>query len=163
MADEAPVESPLLTEDEERALVARIYAAGDPDGPPIRLKAASRDLSCKQSGPEMYRRVRYPKATEDVWPDCERLPASGIRAIERRCATYCEVPEGTLVTTYTRAVFHGSRGRCSVEFSIAYRDPTDGTTALWTIEHRTLRSRPVYELTMLDGTKLEVPRREFSK
>lgn len=141
------------------AEAARVVAEADPDGPTVSIRAAWRNLSCAGSGPEAYRKVRYPGSTEDVWPDSDRLPAQGgFRASERRATVHCSVPVGTLVTTYYRDVFRGRRGRCSVEFGIAIALP-DGTAKVVGCPHRTLRSRPVYEVALPDGSKVDVPRR----
>jgi hypothetical protein len=133
----------------------------DPDGPQVRIRAAYRDLSCSGSGPECYRRVRYPGRSEDEWPDCDRLPASGFRASERRASTECLVPVGTLVISFERSVYRGQRGRCSVSFSVVVpKAPGSSLGTLVECEHRTLRSRPVYEITLPNGQKTEVSRRQ---
>lgn len=135
------------------------WHAGDPDGTTVRMRAAWRDLSCKQSGPEVFRRVWYPGKKADEWPDCDRLPAIGIRAADRRCSERCDVPVGTLVTTFERAVYHGRRGKCSVEFHLVGADEK-GAAVMIPCTHRSLRSRPVYEISLPDGTKIEVTRFE---
>ncbi|MFA4972166.1 MAG: hypothetical protein WC683_06105, partial [bacterium] len=125
----------------------------DPDAPPVRIRAAWRDIGCSGSGPEAYRKVIYPGQSAPVWPDADRLPAQGgSRSAERRCTTYCEVPPGTIVITYSR-----KRGRCSFEAGVVYRSPGDPDVGkVFPCEHRTLRSRPVYEVTLPNGVKVEV-------
>lgn len=71
--------------------------------PTVTIRSAYRDLSCKMSGTECFRRVAYAPTAGDVeteWPDVERLPGRGIRASERRCTVSCEVPVGTLVQDF---------------------------------------------------------------
>jgi len=73
----------------------------------------------------------------------------------------CEVPVGTLVQRFSREVFHGQRGRCSVSFALVVQsaaDPAKG--ALIELAHRTLRSRPVYEVALPTGEKCFVARRD---
>lgn len=153
---DTPEISPAVVE----ALAA--YHAGNPDAvAQVRIPAAYRNLSCKQSGPECYRRVRYPGAESEVWPDAERLPARGIRASDRRAMVYCDVPIGTIVVDYERQVYRGSRGKCSVTIGIVCRE-SDGHGKIEWCEHRTLRRRPVYEVRLPDGTMLDVARREHS-
>jgi hypothetical protein len=160
MSDQSQETSVPETPYSSEAAAIAALANPDPDGPTVRIRAAWRDLSCAGSGPEAYRRVRYPGATTDEWPDCDRLPAPGIRASERRCTEYCEVPIGTLVTTYERSVYRGRRGRCSISFGVAVPGaPGAGAGALVDCSHRTLRSRPVYEVTLPDGSKVEIARR----
>lgn len=171
-AEVAPVPPPPATAPDTRpALPAHVaaglaaYHAGDPDGPTVRVLAARRDLGCSGSGPEEYRRVRYPGATSEVWPDGDRLPACNGRAGTRRCSVDAEVPIGSLIVCYTRDVYKGRRGRCSVEIKLVC-PPSEteasqrrGYTAI-VCPHRTLRSRPVYEVTLPDGSLVEVARRE---
>lgn len=135
--------------------------ATDPDGRTLRIRSAYRDLSCKGSGPECFRRVRYPGASSDEWPDAARLPAPGFRAADRRCSESCDVPIGTLVIEFSRDVYHGKRGRCSVGFFVV-ADRGDGKPILCEVPHRTLRSRPVYEVTIPGRGVAEIPRREHA-
>lgn len=93
------------------------------------------------------------------WPDAPRLAARGIRASERRDSTRCDVPIGTIVQTFERSVYKFSRGRCSVSFALVTLG-AEGKAELIDLPHRTLRARPVYEVTLPDGSKLDVPRRE---
>lgn len=150
--------------DEERARIAcAIWHAGDPDGQTVRIRSAWRDLGCSGSGPEAYRRVRYPGAADAEWPDAPRLPRCDGRAGTRRAAVHCDVPVGSIVVTYSRDVYKGRRGRCSVEVALVTPpDPEAPGTALLTLPHRTLRSRPVYEATLPDGSVVEIARREAS-
>jgi hypothetical protein len=128
--------------------------------PTVRIRAAYRDLSCSGSGPECYRRVRYPHAASGTeWPDSERLPACDGRAGTRRASVRCEVPIGTIVVDFERQVYKGKRGRCSVTIGIAYAD-ADGDGKVHWIQHRTLRSKPVYEVTLPYGLKIEIERRD---
>lgn len=153
--------TPATETDSRTAEAVAAYHAGDPDGvPTIQITAASRDLSCKQSGPETYRRVRYPGATEWEWPDADRLPRPGIRSSERHAEAQAEVPIGTLVVSYHRDVYRGRRGRCSVIFFLARQADEEGKGRLLKLPHRTLRARPVYEITLPDGTLTECPRRD---
>jgi hypothetical protein len=137
------------------------WHAGDPDGVPIvRIRAAYRNLSASQSGPECYRRVRYPGAETDEWPDAERLPPAGFRAAERRAKAWCDVPIGTIVVDFERAVYKGRRGKCKVTIGLVCKGEDAGVIE-W-LDHRTLRARPVYEVTLPDGAKLDIQRRERS-
>lgn len=132
--------------------------------PTVRLRSAYRDIGCKGSGPEEFRRVAYAPRAGDVeteWPDAERLPALGIRASERRASVSCDVPVGTLVQRFERDVYRGQRGRCSVSFALvvqAAEAPTKG--ALVELKHRVLRARPVYEVTLPTGELCFVRRRD---
>jgi hypothetical protein len=132
----------------------------EPDGPTLRIRAAWRDLSCAQSGPEVYRQVRYPGQTSWERPDADRLSRQGgVRASERRETKHCEVPVGTLVATYERSVYRGKRGRCSVSFGIVVpAEEGSADAAMVDLSHRTLRSRPVYEVTLPDGSTVDCPR-----
>lgn len=157
----ASVETPEQTaEAAERACVMAALANTDPDAEPVKIKSAYRDLCAKMSGPECYRRVRYPHQTSGTeWPDSERLPRRGSLAGDRRCSVYCEVPPGTIVVDFERQIYKGQGGKCKVTIGVAYRDPSGKGKIEW-CEHRTLRSRPVYEVTLPDGRKIEVERRE---
>jgi hypothetical protein len=132
--------------------------------PTVRIRAAYRDIGCKGSGPEEFRRVAYAPRAGDVateWPDAERLPAPGDRAGARRASTSCEVPVGTLVQRFCREVFRGQRGRCSVSFAIVVSAPEDTHKGvLVELKHRVLRARPVYEITLPTGELCFVPRRD---
>ena len=140
-------------------------AREDIDGvPTVRIRAAYRDLGCKGSGPEEFRRVAYAPRAGDVateWPDSERLPAPSPRGSDRHASVTCSVPVGTLVQRFSRDVYHGQRGRCSVSFAIVVqssKDPAKG--ALVEIAHRTLRSRPVYEIKLPTGELCFIARRD---
>jgi hypothetical protein len=147
------------TVDPELAAAIAAWHAGDPDSVPVTtIRAAYRDLNCRESGPECYRRVIYPGRTEPEWPDSDRLTAPGHLAADRRCTVHCEVPVGTLVLDYERQVFRGRRGRCSVTIGLVAA--RDGKGVIHWLKHRTLRKRPVYEVTMPDGSTVDVPRRE---
>jgi hypothetical protein len=155
-----------ITETTETTLEERIQTEAcrvldnpDPDGPNVRIRAAYRDLSCKGSGPECYRRVRYPGKTSEEWPDCDRLPAAGIRASERRSSVSCDVPVGTIVVNFERQVYKNQRGKCKVTVGIVIAHPDTGKGHIVWCEHRTLRSRPVYEVTLPNGFKIDVERR----
>ena len=152
-------EQPVSATPEQLAIEA--WEQADPDADPVTIRSAWRDLSCSGSGPEAYRKVRYPGRTTDEWPDAERLPAKGgYRASERRATVHCEVPPGTLVTTYERSVYRGARGRCSISFAIAYRNEA-GEGKVFQLTHKTLRSRPVYQVQLPgDLGTVEVPRRD---
>jgi hypothetical protein len=135
------------------------YRAGDPDAvPTVRIRAAYRNLSCSGSGPECYRRIRYPGQTAEQWPDSDRLPPAGFRAADRRCTVYAEVPIGTLIADYEREVYRGRRGRCTYTPGLVCRTP-DGSAHIEWLEHRTLRARPVYEVALPDGSTVDVGRR----
>lgn len=137
------------------------YMAGDPDAEAITIRAAYRDLSCKQSGPECYRRVMYPGSLETVWPDSERLPPIGIRAAERRCSENCEVPLGTIVQDFERDVYRGRRGKCKRTYGIVCRSSRrpDRAMIAW-VSHRVLRSRPADEADFGPLGKIGVARRD---
>jgi len=147
--------------------VACITAArADVDAVPrVEIRSAWRDLSCRGSGPEEFRRVAYAPAgvAATVWPDADRLPAVGIRASERRVCVSCEVPVGTLVQRFERDVFRGARGKCRVRFAIVVAAEAgvadDGPGRLAPVPHRTLRARPVYEITLPTGELCYVARR----
>ncbi len=132
--------------------------------PTVRIRSAFRDLGCKGSGPEEFRRVAYAPLAGDVemqWPDAPRLPSPSPRASDRQALVMCEVPVGTLVQRFSRDVYHGQRGRCSVSFALVVqsaRDPAKG--ALIELAHRTLRARPVYEVALPTGEKCFVARRD---
>lgn len=131
----------------------------DPDAPPVTIRAAWRDLKCNGSGPEVYRRVRYPGSDHEEWPDAPRLPARGVRSDARHAATYCEVPPGTIVVEYARERYHGTGGRCSVSIGVVYVDNV-GKGRIEYFPHRTLRSRPAYQCALPNGRVIEVERRE---
>jgi len=135
------------------------WAAGDPDGPTVRIRAAWRDLSCKMSGPEAFRRVLYPGRTATEWPDADRLPGRGERASERRCVERCDVPVGTIVQTHSRDVYHGSKGRCSRSYAIVGVNEK-GKAEMIDLTHRVLRSRPVDEVRLPSGALVFVDRPE---
>lgn len=164
LLDESSPAAVESAEDALRAHVLDLLANPDPDGPAYSWRAAWRDLGCKGSGPECYRRVAYPAAWENEtivdtqWPDCDRLPERGMRASERRATVHMEIPEGTLVVSFERNVYHGSRGRCSVSFALAVLE--DGKSILFDLKHKTLRSRPYYEVSLPNGRKIFVERRE---
>jgi hypothetical protein len=139
--------------------VRRVLDCPELDGHQVSIRAAYRDLGCSGSGPECYRRVRYPGKTSEEWPDCDRLPARGISAAERRCTVYCDVPVGTIVVDFERQVYKGSRGKCKVSIGVAIAHPDTGKGHIEWYEHRTLRSRPVYEVK-LPGRTIEIERRE---
>ena len=132
--------------------------------PVVRIRAAFRDLNGKGSGPEEFRRVAYAPQAGDVateWPDAERLPPPSPRGSDRHASTSCKVPVGTLVQRFSREVFHGQRGRCSVSFALVVqsaKDPAKG--ALIELKHRTLRARPVYEVALPTGELCFIARRD---
>ena len=132
--------------------------------PVVRIRSAFRDLGCKGSGHEEFRRVAYAPQAGDIateWPDAPRLPSPSPRASDRQALVMCEVPVGTLVQRFSREVFHGQRGRCSVSFALVVQsaaDPAKG--ALIELAHRTLRSRPVYEVALPTGEKCFIARRD---
>lgn len=137
-------------------------ARADVDGvPTVEVRSAYRDLTCSMNGTEVFRRVAYAPAAGDVateWPDADRLPGRGIRSADRHCSVDCEVPVGTLVQTFSRDVYRGSKGKCSVRFGIVYRR-ADGAGRIFRLAHRTLRKRPVYEVTLPTGELAYVARR----
>lgn len=142
------------------------YHAGDPDSPPtVQLRSAFRDIGCSGSGPEFFRRVRYPgsDAPEGEWPDGDRLPRLGMRAAERRATAYCEVPVGTIVCEYSRNRFKGRGGRCSVAFFLVRPTDDEGKRSLLSLQHRTLRSRPMYLIALPDGTEIDWARRDHTE
>jgi hypothetical protein len=152
-------ESTNATVDPELAAAIAAWHGGDPDVPVTTIRAAYRDLSCAGSGPECYRRVLYPGSAEPEWPDADRLPAPGSSASSRRCTVRCVVPVGTIVVDYERQVHKGHRGRCTVAIGLA--TARDGDDRIEWLEYRMLRKRPVYEATLPDGSKADVPRREL--
>jgi hypothetical protein len=133
----------------------------DPDAPTVKLRAAYRDLNCKGNGDETYRRLRYPGASTEVWPDAERLPRRGMLAGDRRCCVYCDVPVGTIVVDFERYVSRFQGGKCKVTIGIVIANIDNPSKAdiVW-CEHRTLRSRPVYQVTLPNGSKIEIARRD---
>lgn len=134
------------------------FRAGDPDEvPQVRVRSAYRDLSCKGSGPECYRKFIYPGSTEPQWGD-ERLCAAGIRAAERRASVGQEVPVGTLVLDYERQRYKFQKGKCAFVCGIVGRN-AEGKAKIYWLEHRTLRKRPVYEVTLPDGNTIDIERR----
>ena len=140
-------------------------AREDIDGvPTVRIRAAYRDLNSKGSGPEEFRRVAYAPRASDIeteWPDSDRLPAASTRAGDRCALVRCEVPVGTLVQRFRRDVFRGQRGRCSVSFAIVVQNAEDSHRgALIELKHRTLRARPVYEITLPTGELCYIARRD---
>jgi len=155
-AHEKPVDAVLA------AMAA--YVAGDPDAPAeMRIRSAWRDIGCRGSGPEAFRRVRYPSGVdgdEGVWPDGDRLPALGVRASERHASVSTSVPVGTIVAQFDRTRFQGRGGKCRVTFALVGPADEAGRTRLFWLEHRTLRSRPVYEIALPDGTTTTWKRRE---
>lgn len=156
----AAIESTAAQEIDPWSAAAEALAHPDPDGPTVRIRAAFRDLTCKESGPETYRRVRYPGQASEEWPDSGRLPRCDGRAATRRAVEYAEVPIGTLIVDYSREVYRGRRGRCSVRFGVAVRrSPDSNVGAIVWCEHRTLRSRPVWEVSLPGGSKTDVDRR----
>ncbi len=132
--------------------------------PTVRIRSAFRDLGCKGSGPEEFRRVAYAPCAGDItteWPDSDRLPAPSPRGCDRHASVSCSVPVGTLVQRFERDVYHGQRGRCSVSFSLVVQssgDPAKGK--LVELKHRTLRSRPVYEVALPTGELCFIARRD---
>jgi hypothetical protein len=132
--------------------------------PTVRIRAAYRDLNSKLTGPEEFRRVAYTPRAGDIeteWPDSDRLPAASTRASDRCALVRCEVPVGTLVQRFHRDVFRGQRGRCSVSFAIVVQAPEASTKGkLIDLAHRTLRSRPVYEITLPTGELCFVRRKD---
>jgi hypothetical protein len=158
-AEAATPTTEVTLDDRIQAEVLRVLDNPDPDGTTVSIRAAYRNLGCSGSGPECYRRVRYPGKTSEDWPDSDRLPARGIRAAERRCSVYCDVPVGTIVVDFERQVYKGSRGKCKVSIGVAIAHPDTGKGHIVWYDHRTLRSRPVYECK-LPGRTIEVERRE---
>jgi len=140
------------------AYQARIGA--DPDETPqVCVRAAHRNLSCKESGPECYRRVLYPGATETEWPDSDRLPRCDGRADTRRATVRADVPIGTIVQQFERDVHRGKRGRCSRSYGIVTQ-AHDGRTLIAWLGHRTLRKRRVDEVDGGPLGKIEIARPE---
>jgi hypothetical protein len=123
----------------------------------VHLRSAYRDLSCSMSGTECYRRVQYAGKSCSEWPDGDRLPARGCSAHDRRATCYTDIPEGTLVIDFDRSVYKGSKGKCSVKYGLAGFD-CNGKPSIHWLDHRTLRVRPVHEVTLPDGQKIEIPR-----
>ena len=123
--------------------------------PTVRIRAAFRDIGCKGSGPEEFRRVAYAPQAGDIateWPDAERLPPPSPRGSDRHASTSCKVPVGTLVQRFSRDVYHGQRGRCSVSFALVVQSAEDSQKGvLVDLTHRTLRGRPVYEIKLPTG------------
>lgn len=56
-----------------------------------------------------------------------------------------------------REVYKGKRGKCSVSYGVLTADEA-GKARVVPCEHRTLRTRPVHEVTLPNGIKIEVPR-----
>jgi len=140
-------------------------AREDIDGvPTVRIRAAYRDLNGKGSGPEEFRRVAYAPRAGDIeteWPDSDRLPAASTRAGDRCALVRCEVPVGTLVQRFSRDVYHGQRGRCSVSFALVVQSAEDSQKGvLVDLTHRTLRGRPVYEIKLPTGELCFVRRKD---
>lgn len=148
----------------DAAVCAAAHRYGDPDAlPTVTIRSAYRNVGCNGSGPECFRRVRYPgvgvDGDEGEWPDAERLPPLGVRAAERRATAYCDVPVGTLVADFERQRFRGRGGRCTVTFALVGRNPETGKAVMHWLDHRTLRKRPVYEVALPDGGKTTWARR----
>jgi hypothetical protein len=132
----------------------------DPDGPGMEVRAAHRDLSCAMSGDEFYRKVIYPGFNTAVWPDTdERMPPVGPSAHNRRATTYCRIPSGTIVLEWSRTYYKGKRGKSSFRAGVIIPKTADSKEAsvLW-LEHRTLRSRPVWEVSLPNGKTFDVSR-----
>lgn len=123
--------------------------------PTVRIDCAWRNIGASGSGYEEFRRVAYAPRGGDVEMarhDAERLLAPGSGARERRARVTCEVPVGTLVQRFVRRVYRGMRGRYSVSFGVVVQLPeAPAKGAMIELKHRTLRSRPVYEVTLPTG------------
>jgi len=160
-----PEDETMTTRNWTDAIECLNAAREDIDGvPTVRIRAAYRDLNSKLTGPEEFRRVAYAPRAGDIeteWPDSDRLPAASTRAGDRCASVSCSVPVGTLVQRFSRDVFRGQRGRCSVAFALVVqsaKDPARG--ALIELKHRTLRARPVYEITLPTGELCFVRRKD---
>lgn len=139
----------------------RLRQAGDPDCEQVECRTAVRDLSCKGSGQQAYRRFVYPGVGRNdagdalsEWPDGPRLPRlGGGRAAERRASVSAGVPIGSLVVEYTSDVNHYQARRASVRVGLVLRATNNPELAQvrW-LNHRTLKSRPALEVTLPDGS-----------
>jgi hypothetical protein len=69
-----------------------------------------------------------------------------------------EIPIGTIIIDFERQVYRYNRGKCKVVIGIAYLDPETGKGDIAWCNHRTLRLKPVYEVELPDGSKVEVAR-----
>jgi hypothetical protein len=90
----------------------------------------------------------------EEWPDSDRLPGLGYNAASRHCAVYADMPVGTIVVDYESTLYKGAKSRAKVTIGLV----THAGKISW-LEHRTLRKRPVYEVVMPNGSKLEIERR----
>jgi hypothetical protein len=134
--------------------------ATDPDGETVSIRAAYRDLNGKGNGSQTYRRFRYPGMTTEVWPDCERLPRlGGNRASDRRCSKRADVPVGTLVVDFESSVNRYHSSRATVHIGIVCRLPDGKSEIVW-LEHRSLKSRPVYEVRTPARGAFNIARRD---
>jgi hypothetical protein len=89
----------------------------------FKIRASYRDLSCKGSGSQTYRRIVLPGHDTAEWPDCDRLPTlGGNRASERRCTTYMWVPEGTIIVDWTAEIRHYQKGRSDLSVGLVRED-----------------------------------------
>lgn len=160
------MEATLLSVETHVDFIAEAIAArlrGTPDEEPtVRVRAAYRDLNCKGNGPECFRRVWYPGADSPEWPDCDRLPRRGELAGNRRSTVYCSLPIGTLVIDFERRISRYQGGKCDVKFALVHQ-AEKGDSALEWLSHRALRARHVWEVTLPDGSKIEVPRAEENR
>ena len=151
----APVVAPVV-EPSDDELLAIALAHTDPDGPTVAVRTSYRDLSCSMSGPQVYRQFIWPGASEPVWPD-QRLPAfGGTNASSRRATCTEQIPIGSVVIDYEQQVYKGKKGRAKVTIGVLCEHAGKGKI-VW-VDHKTLRSRPVYEVDLL-GRKIEIPRR----
>ena len=146
----------------------------DPDGPKVRIRTAYRDLSCSGSGEETHRRFILPgslsvipggsgpkfatRSGPEIWGS-QRLPASGSSAHQRRASVAEEFPIGTVVIDYESRVFKFSKSQAKCRAGRLVRGVDGKGTIVWFEAPKILRSRPVYQFTLEDGSILEVQKR----
>lgn len=155
-AEAAPnVCTPQLSTSVREALAA--WRAGDPDGATVRGRASYRDLNSRGNGEQTHRRIVTPGRVSSEWASDERLPRlGGALASERRATVYGDFPVGALVLDYESSVSHYRAGRAKLRIGLATKRPSDGKLGIEWLEYRTLRSRPVFEVALPDGEKVEI-------
>lgn len=149
-----PPTAPNLTIDTVAACVAWHRATPDAE-PEVLVHTAYRDVDDSGSGPECYRQLWYAGATKWVWPD-DWLPA--LESSTYQEVVYQEVPVGTLVIQYERDRYRGRGGKCKMTAGLVGRT-AEGKGKIHWLERKILRSRPVYEVQLPDGSTVDVHRR----
>lgn len=142
-------------------VVAAIAAlrAGEVDGRELRFRAAYRDLSCKGSGSQTYRRIVLPGSTTSQWPDADRLPRlGGVTAGDRRCSVSTTAPIGTLVLDYESSVRSYRASKADLRIAIVCERSGGGDVAdLAWCEHKIKRSTGELVVELPDGSTVTLP------